>query len=78
MRRLREKLQNFDELITTLDANQAKPPPTKKKHPNQVDTAIQNCTSICGIYVTTDNPTLKSTGINHVEGGWPRDGKSFS
>lgn len=73
LRRLREKLQNFDELVVTLDGAQAKPPPTKKKHPGAVESGIQNCNQICGIYVTTDNPTLKSTGINHVEGGWPRD-----
>lgn len=73
MRRLREKLQNFDELIVTLENAKPPPPPKKKIRDGLFDTGIQNCTQICGIYVTTDNPTLKSTGINHVEGGWPRD-----
>jgi dynein intermediate chain 2 len=66
------KFQDLDELITTIDNTKAT---FKKKlrHRNIIDTGVQNCSLVCGIYVTTDNPLIASTGVNHVEGGWPRD-----
>lgn len=66
------KFQDFDDLICTLE-NAKNAFKKKYKITNPVDTAIQNCHEVGGIYVTTDNPTLASTGITHVEGGWPRD-----
>lgn len=66
------KFQDYDELIISLPNNKAH---YKKKYKivSPVETGVQNCLEVAGTFVTTDNPSLESVGITHVEGGWPKD-----
>lgn len=66
------KFQDFDELVISVPNSKAT---YKKKYKvvSPVETAIQNCLSVAGTFVTTDNPSLAHIGITHVEGGWPKD-----
>ncbi|CAO1431949.1 unnamed protein product [Diamesa serratosioi] len=62
------KFQDCDELICSV------PPFTKKYILNSlVEFGIQNCSEVAEHYVTTDNPRVCHVGVNHVEGGWPKD-----
>ncbi|CRK99103.1 CLUMA_CG012037, isoform A [Clunio marinus] len=43
------------------------------KKAGSVEIGVQNSFDISESVATTDNPTFSHVGINHVEGGWPRD-----
>ncbi|KAG5685027.1 hypothetical protein PVAND_014230 [Polypedilum vanderplanki] len=68
-RRTIPKFKDFDEVIVSYEKTKKK----RIKILNPCDNAIQNCSFSCETYVTTENPILVSSGVNHVEGGWPKD-----
>lgn len=65
------KFQDSDELICSIISKRVFKKKFNKTLP--VDYGIQTCLEFADKFVTTDNPRMCHTGVNHVEGGWPKD-----